>query len=92
MGPVTKRRLTKIKGVARKSPYPQRRTQHGKYESTSSNKVNIGDWIGDMNQELAIQDESTTRNAKDMDGTHGPVEDNMRWRSNLAFAGDGSSK
>ncbi|KAK8475514.1 hypothetical protein V6N11_065931 [Hibiscus sabdariffa] len=41
---------------------------------------------------LETQDESTLRNTIDMEYAHGVVEGNVRWRSNLEYARDGSSK
>ncbi|KAK8601381.1 hypothetical protein V6N13_058905 [Hibiscus sabdariffa] len=56
------RRLTKVKSVARKSPYPQRTKPQSKQENRNPNMIDIGEWVSKTSKGLT--DQSGTQNAK----------------------------
>ncbi|KAK8600430.1 hypothetical protein V6N12_050284 [Hibiscus sabdariffa] len=92
MEQVTERRLTKVKRSARKAPYPPRRTTIVRAENKTPNKVNIGDWIEGMTRDLQESEESSLQKEGSLAYTHGTIDGEVHWRSNLAFTGDGRSK
>ncbi|KAK8555171.1 hypothetical protein V6N12_009325 [Hibiscus sabdariffa] len=91
MEQIMERRLTKEKGSAQKSPYPQRRATNVRSKNKPPNKVHIGDWVGDLTQDLQASDESTMQNSANITDMHEIMDGEVRWRSNLAFVEDGLS-
>ncbi|KAK9007334.1 hypothetical protein V6N11_051162 [Hibiscus sabdariffa] len=92
MEQITERRLTRVKGFARKAPYPQRKAIIGRTENQLGSKVNVEGWIGDLSRDLSQPDGLALRDSIDIADTHEDVDGKVHWRSNLAFAGDGLSK
>ncbi|KAL4367762.1 hypothetical protein GQ457_05G027470 [Hibiscus cannabinus] len=52
MDQIKERRLTKVKGSARRTPYPSRRAATVRIENVGPTKVHIGEWVEGMTREL----------------------------------------
>ncbi|KAK8650287.1 hypothetical protein V6N13_139932 [Hibiscus sabdariffa] len=88
MEQVTENRLTKVKWLVRKSPYPQWRATTVRTENKPPTKVHIGDWVDGVIKDLQAPKESSMRKSSNITDTHKTVDGEVHWRSNLAFARD----
>ncbi|KAK8556261.1 hypothetical protein V6N12_002671 [Hibiscus sabdariffa] len=92
MEQIKERRVTKVKGSARKSSYPQRKATIVRSENQPASKVNVEGWIGELTWDLPDPGELAMRDSIDIAYTQEVLDGEVRWRSNLPFAGDGLSK
>ncbi|KAK8664377.1 hypothetical protein V6N13_084170 [Hibiscus sabdariffa] len=62
-GVVLDRRLSKVKGVTRRSSYPTRRKPHDQKENTNPNMVDVGEWARELSKlsELMPSENGDTR-------------------------------
>ncbi|KAK8675582.1 hypothetical protein V6N13_033648 [Hibiscus sabdariffa] len=92
MDQIKERRLTKIKGPTRRTPYPSRRAATVRIEIVGPTNVQIGEWVEGMTRELREPEELPLRINDSTDAVNGNVDGEVHWRSNLVFAGEGVSK
>ncbi|KAK9041965.1 hypothetical protein V6N11_017051 [Hibiscus sabdariffa] len=80
-------RLSRIKGVARQSPYPQRKKHSTLNENHNPNTVDIGEWISKTSKELTSPSAVLVAMPSVAGRDKGVIGSKAQWRQDSAFVG-----